>query len=50
MKQKENGRIRHLGFSTHGSLETMKRFLDAYGRDALDIDMLRVIAAAECFG
>ena len=33
MKQKENGRIRHLGFSTHGSLDTMKRFLDAYGKD-----------------
>lgn len=31
MKQKENGRIRHLGFSAHGSLDTMKRFLDAYG-------------------
>lgn len=31
MKQKENGRIRHLGFSTHGNLDTMKRFLDAYG-------------------
>ena len=26
------------------------RFLDAYGRDALDTDMLRVVAAAECFG
>ncbi len=33
MEQKRNGRIRHLGFSTHGSLETMKRFLDAYGAD-----------------
>lgn len=33
MKQKENGRIRHLGFSTHGTLDTMKRFIDAYGRD-----------------
>lgn len=32
MKQKENGRIRHLGFSAHGSCEIMKRFLDAYGR------------------
>lgn len=32
MKQKENGCIRHLGFSTHGSLDTMKRFLDAYGK------------------
>lgn len=27
-KQKELGRIRHLGFSTHGSIETIKRFLD----------------------
>ena len=26
MKQKENGRIRHLGFSAHGSYEVMKRF------------------------
>lgn len=31
MEQKENGRIRHLGFSVHGTLETMKRFLEAYG-------------------
>ena len=30
-EQKKNGRIRHLGFSTHGTVETMKRFLDAYG-------------------
>ncbi len=33
IEQKRNGRIRHLGFSTHGSLDTMKRFLDAYGAD-----------------
>ncbi|MBR2340964.1 MAG: aldo/keto reductase [Clostridia bacterium] len=33
IKQKKNGRIRHLGFSTHGNLDTMKRFLDAYGKD-----------------
>lgn len=33
MKQKENGRIRHLGFSAHGDLDTMKRFLEAYGKD-----------------
>lgn len=32
MKQKENGLIRHLGFSAHGSLETMERFLEAYGQ------------------
>lgn len=31
MEQKKNGRIRHLGFSAHGSLEVMKRFLEAYG-------------------
>jgi len=31
MKQKENGRIRHLGFSAHGDCDIMKRFLDAYG-------------------
>lgn len=33
MKQKENGRIRHLGFSAHGNMDTMKRFLEAYGKD-----------------
>ena len=33
MKQKANGRIRHLGFSAHGDLDTMRRFLDAYGGD-----------------
>lgn len=30
-KQKELGRIKHLGFSAHGNLTTMKRFLEAYG-------------------
>ena len=33
MKQKAAGRIRHLGFSAHGNLDVMKRFLDAYGKD-----------------
>ena len=33
MEQKRKGRIRHLGCSTHASLEGMRRFLDAYGRD-----------------
>lgn len=33
MKQKSNGRIRHLGFSAHGSIEVITRFLDAYGKD-----------------
>lgn len=30
-EQKKNGRIRHLGFSAHGSYDVMKRFLEAYG-------------------
>ena len=30
-KQKANGRIRHLGFSAHGSVSVMRRFLEAYG-------------------
>ena len=32
LKQKANGRIRHLGFSAHGSIDVIKRFLDAYGQ------------------
>ena len=33
MKQKQNGRIRHLGFSCHGNMDVLQRFLDAYGKD-----------------
>lgn len=33
IKQKQNGRIKHLGFSVHGDLACTKRFLDAYGKD-----------------
>ena len=33
MRQKENGRIRHLGFSAHGSYDVMRRFLEAYVKD-----------------
>jgi len=32
LKQKENGRIRHFGFSVHGTLEVMDRFLEVYGK------------------
>lgn len=32
LKQKESGRIHHLGFSAHGSVEVIRRFLDACGR------------------
>lgn len=31
MEQKKNGKIRHLGFSTHGDIECMTKFLEAYG-------------------
>ncbi len=33
MEQKKKGRIRHLGFSAHGSVPVMKRFLEVYGQD-----------------
>ena len=32
LEQKRNGRIRHLGFSCHGTLPVLKRFLEAYGQ------------------
>ena len=33
LAQKKNGRIRHLGFSCHGAMPVLKRFLEAYGKD-----------------
>ena len=33
IEQKRNGRIRHLGFSCHGKMDVLQRFLDAYGKD-----------------
>ncbi len=32
IKQKQNGRIKHLGFSGHGELNVLKRFLNKYGK------------------
>lgn len=32
-EERDAGRIRHLGFSAHGSYDEMKRFLEAYGKD-----------------
>ena len=32
-EKKREGAIRHLGFSAHGALPVMKRFLEAYGKD-----------------
>ncbi len=31
LEQKKNGRIKHLGFSTHADFDNFKRFLDKYG-------------------
>lgn len=39
VKQKQAGRIKHIGFSVHATLENMKRFLDAYGEH---IDFVQV--------
>ena len=33
LEQKRKGRIGHLGFSTHASLENLQRFLQAYAKD-----------------
>ncbi len=41
MEQKRNGRIRHLGFSAHGSCEIMERFLEAYG-DAMEFCQIQL--------
>ena len=32
LEQKKNGRIRHLGFSCHGAMPVLKRFLEAVGK------------------
>ena len=32
LEQKKAGRIRHLGFSCHGAMPVLKRFLEAYGK------------------
>ncbi len=31
IEQKKNGRIRHLGFSAHGGMPVLNRFIEAYG-------------------
>lgn len=31
LKKKEEGKIKHFGFSVHGNLDTMKKFLEGYG-------------------
>ncbi len=33
INEKKKGTIKHLGFSVHGTLETLKRFMSRYGKD-----------------
>ena len=41
VKQKQNGRIRHLGFSAHADLPTLKRFVERYAH-VLEFGQLQV--------
>ncbi len=41
MEQKQNGRIRHLGFSGHGSVAVLRRFLEKYGH-AMEFGQLQL--------
>ena len=41
LEQKKQGRIRYLGFSSHGSVENLKRFLDACG-DKMDFCQIQL--------
>ena len=41
MEQEKNGRIRHLGFSVHGGMPVLRRFLDAYG-DAMEFCQIQL--------
>ncbi|MGI6009996.1 MAG: aldo/keto reductase [Ruminococcus sp.] len=40
LRQKEKGRIRYLGFSSHGAPKTLKRFLDWY--DGFDMALIQL--------
>ena len=41
LEQRKKGRIKHLGFSCHGNLNTMRRFLDKYG-DHMEFGMIQM--------
>lgn len=41
VEQKKNGRIRHLGFSAHGAMPVLKRFVEAYG-ESMEFGQLQV--------
>lgn len=41
LEQRRNGRIRHLGFSSHASIEGLSRFLEVYG-DEMEFGQLQI--------
>lgn len=41
IEQKKKGRIRHLGFSCHANIETLRKFLDLYG-DVMEFCQIQV--------
>ncbi len=41
VEQKRKGRIKHLGFSNHGSVEVLNRFLEVYG-DQMEFGQLQI--------
>lgn len=41
LEQKKNGRIKHLGFSAHGSIDVIRRFLAMYG-DGMEFCQLQI--------
>lgn len=41
IKQKQNGRIKHLGFSAHGDINVIKRFLEKYG-EGMEFGQLQI--------
>lgn len=41
LKQKNNGRIKHFGFSAHGSVKVIERFLEVYG-SAMEFCQLQI--------
>lgn len=41
IKQKQNGRIKHLGFSAHGNMDVLERFLQKYG-SAMEFGQLQI--------
>lgn len=46
IRQKEAGRIRNIGFSSHAKNETLKRFLDWYDRFDMGLYSLTILTGS----